>query len=64
MFKWGEATITLEDMIVFGGYSVLVEYVLSLPIENKETKQILAKLKEARVELGKSIYGKLNSVDG
>ena len=35
IFPWGEATITLEDVMVLGGYSVLGSSVLS-PLESSE----------------------------
>ncbi|KVI10366.1 uncharacterized protein LOC112506382 [Cynara cardunculus var. scolymus] len=50
VFAWGEATITLEDMMVVGGYSVLGESVLH-PSEIRESFNFLD---EARVELQRS----------
>ncbi len=47
LFPWGEATITLEDAMILGGYSVLGDPVLS-PVECEELKEIEKKLKEAR----------------
>uniref|UniRef100_A0A2N9ILY9 Aminotransferase-like plant mobile domain-containing protein n=1 Tax=Fagus sylvatica TaxID=28930 RepID=A0A2N9ILY9_FAGSY len=47
LFPWGEATITLEDAMIVGGYSVLGDPVLS-PVECEELKEIEDKLKEAR----------------
>ncbi|KAI3753901.1 hypothetical protein L2E82_25966 [Cichorium intybus] len=57
VFTWGEATITLEDMMALGGYSVLGESVLS-PVVNIESKTTLAKMDEARVELLRSTFRK------
>ncbi|KAI3768945.1 hypothetical protein L6452_00041 [Arctium lappa] len=52
VFVWGEATITLEDMIVLGGYSVLGQSVLN-PAEIRESQTILTKLDEARVGISR-----------
>ncbi|KAL6129423.1 hypothetical protein ACLB2K_072773 [Fragaria x ananassa] len=49
MFPWGEATITLEDVMVLGGYSVLGDSVLK-PLENPE-KEL-----EEKLEREKEIY--------
>ncbi|KAI3753900.1 hypothetical protein L2E82_25965 [Cichorium intybus] len=53
VFVWGEATMTLEDMMVLGGYSVLGESVLT-PVENIESKTVLAKLYETKLEFSRS----------
>ncbi|XP_007214250.2 protein MAINTENANCE OF MERISTEMS [Prunus persica] len=53
IFPWGEATITLEDVMVLGGYSVLGDSVLS-PLEIPRLKQIQKKLLELRKEICKS----------
>ncbi|GKC74302.1 aminotransferase-like mobile domain-containing protein [Tanacetum coccineum] len=59
VFKWGEVTITLEDMMVVGGFSVLGHSVFDLvDIECDETKLVLRKLNEARSEFHKSRYNK------
>ncbi|GJY50958.1 aminotransferase-like mobile domain-containing protein [Tanacetum coccineum] len=59
VFKWGEVTITLEDMMVIGGFSVLGHSAFDLvDIECDEAKQVLKKLNEARAELHKSKYNK------
>lgn len=47
VFPWGEATVTLEDVIVLGGYSVLGDSVLS-PAESEELQDVEKNLKEAR----------------
>ena len=39
IFPWGEATVTLEDMMALGGYSVLGDSVLS-PLVTKEMEEI------------------------
>ncbi|KAF3959312.1 hypothetical protein CMV_015860 [Castanea mollissima] len=46
IFSWGEATVTLEDMMALGGYSVLGESVLS-PLVTKEMEEIHEILLEA-----------------
>ncbi|GJY50960.1 aminotransferase-like mobile domain-containing protein [Tanacetum coccineum] len=59
VFNWGEVTITLEDMMVIGGFSVLGHSVFDLvDIECDETKLVLRKLNEARSEFHKSRYNK------
>ncbi|GMY24752.1 serine/threonine-protein phosphatase 7 long form like [Fagus crenata] len=50
IFPWGEATITLEDIMVLGAYSVLGDSVLC-PVESKELKEIENNLKEMRIEI-------------
>ena len=47
MFPWGEATVTLEEVIVLGGYSVLGDSVLS-PAVSEDLQEIEENLKEAR----------------
>ncbi|GJU32380.1 aminotransferase-like mobile domain-containing protein [Tanacetum coccineum] len=59
VFKWGEVTITLQDMMVVGGYSVLGQSVFNLAdTEIDESKAIIAKLNETRVEMKRSSYTK------
>ncbi|KAK3014487.1 hypothetical protein RJ639_009390 [Escallonia herrerae] len=53
MFPWGEATITLEDMIVLGGFCVLGGPV-SMPLQTKEMVDIEDKLSKARLEVTRS----------
>ncbi|KAL0362789.1 UNVERIFIED_CONTAM: protein MAINTENANCE OF MERISTEMS [Sesamum calycinum] len=53
VFPWGEATITLEDMMVLGGYSVLGESVFSPP-GNRETEEIEKKLLKTRSRITSS----------
>ncbi|KAJ7960737.1 Serine/threonine-protein phosphatase 7 long form like [Quillaja saponaria] len=50
VFPWGEATITLEDMMVIGGYSVMGSPVFS-PLETQELKEIQEKFIEVRRKL-------------
>lgn len=61
VFVFGEATITLEDMMVLGGYSVLGASVLT-PVENTESKTVLAKLYEKKVEFSRSTLRKADQV--
>ncbi|OMP04444.1 hypothetical protein COLO4_09639 [Corchorus olitorius] len=49
IFPWGEATITLEDLMVSGGYSVLGESVLS-PLKTEELIEVEEKLIVGRKE--------------
>ncbi|KAL6130076.1 hypothetical protein ACLB2K_068457 [Fragaria x ananassa] len=49
MFPWGEATFTLEDVMVLGGYSVLGDSVLK-PLENPG-KELEEKLDRERKEI-------------
>ncbi|XP_048323276.2 uncharacterized protein LOC125420646 [Ziziphus jujuba] len=51
-FPWGEATITLEDVMVMGGYSVLGDSVFS-PLETAQMKEIHKKLIQAQTQSGK-----------
>ena len=46
IFSWGEATVTLEDMMALGGYSVLGDSVLR-PLVTKEMEEIHEILLEA-----------------
>ncbi|XP_062018342.1 uncharacterized protein LOC133734739 [Rosa rugosa] len=52
IFAWGEATITLEDLMVMGGYSVLGESIFN-PLENRELKELEEKLNEVRTEINR-----------
>ncbi|KAH1083817.1 hypothetical protein J1N35_023578 [Gossypium stocksii] len=49
VFPWGEATITLEDVIVCWGFSVLGESVLS-PLKTKHLVEVEGKLIKGRKE--------------
>ncbi|CAK9180138.1 unnamed protein product [Ilex paraguariensis] len=53
VFPWGEATITLEDMMILGGFSVLGAPV-SKPLETQELVEIEENLKQAHKDLVKS----------
>lgn len=55
IFPWGEATISLEDMMVLGGYSVLGDSVLS-PLRSRE----MVAMKEKMIEA----YGQISSSSG
>nr|XP_004295809.2 PREDICTED: uncharacterized protein LOC101294837 [Fragaria vesca subsp. vesca] len=50
VFPWGEATITLEDVMVLGGFSVLGDSILST-LESKELREIEEKLEKERMGL-------------
>ncbi|XP_058220050.1 uncharacterized protein LOC131330472 isoform X1 [Rhododendron vialii] len=53
VFEWGEGTVTLEDVLVLGGYSILGKSVLT-PLENGELVEIDEKLMKGRSELVQS----------
>ncbi|XP_050369007.1 serine/threonine-protein phosphatase 7 long form homolog [Argentina anserina] len=50
VFPWGEATITLEDVLVLGGFSVLGDSVFT-PLERKELREVEVKLEKERMGL-------------
>ncbi|KAI5409439.1 hypothetical protein KIW84_055032 [Lathyrus oleraceus] len=52
VFPFGEATITLEDVIVLGGYSLFGDPVFT-PLEDQEMKEVEKKLILARQERSK-----------
>ncbi|KAI5409435.1 hypothetical protein KIW84_055030 [Lathyrus oleraceus] len=52
VFPFGEATITLEDVIVLGGYSLFGDPVFT-PLEDQEMKEVEKKLMLARQERSK-----------
>ncbi|KAK6229679.1 Aminotransferase-like [Theobroma cacao] len=53
IFPWGEATITLEDVMVSGGYSVLGVSVLS-PLKTKQLVEVKEKLIKGRKEAARA----------
>ncbi|GMY24747.1 serine/threonine-protein phosphatase 7 long form like [Fagus crenata] len=53
IFPWGEATITLEDTMVLGGYSVFGDSVLC-SVESEELKETENNLKEMQAVLRKT----------
>ena len=57
IFPWGEITITLEDTMVLGGYSVLGDSVLC-SVDCKELKETEERLEEARREIARTIRKK------
>nr|XP_043620139.1 serine/threonine-protein phosphatase 7 long form homolog [Erigeron canadensis] len=57
VFSWGEVTVTLEDMMVIGGYSVLGDSV-DCAIVNEDMERVLEKLMEVRTELTRSSANK------
>ncbi|CAL9017577.1 unnamed protein product [Prunus brigantina] len=50
IFPWGEATITLEDVMVLGGFLALGASVLS-PLQSKQMKKVEEKLIEGQKEI-------------
>ncbi|XWS09819.1 hypothetical protein CRYUN_Cryun39dG0022200 [Craigia yunnanensis] len=50
IFSWGETTITLEDVMILGGYSVLGSPVFT-SVETDEMKETCEKLNNARKEI-------------
>ncbi|KAH9803563.1 PMD domain-containing protein [Citrus sinensis] len=56
IFPWGEATITLEDMMI-PGYSVLGSPVFR-PLQTDELKETEKKLNQVRKKLDRSTHGK------
>ncbi|XVF77544.1 hypothetical protein PTKIN_Ptkin14bG0053500 [Pterospermum kingtungense] len=52
VFPWGEATTTLEDVMICGGYSVLGESVSS-PLKTKQQVKVEKKLREGHKEAAK-----------
>ncbi|XVF45400.1 hypothetical protein PTKIN_Ptkin02bG0202600 [Pterospermum kingtungense] len=53
IFSWGEASVTLEDVMVLGGFSVLGSPVFT-PLETEELKEVEESLKDARIEIVRS----------
>ncbi|XP_054813304.1 serine/threonine-protein phosphatase 7 long form homolog [Prosopis cineraria] len=53
IFAWGEATITLDDVMICGGHSVVESYVFT-PLKDKESKLMEQRLDEVRRKLIKT----------
>ncbi|PWA94789.1 Aminotransferase-like mobile domain-containing protein [Artemisia annua] len=53
VFKWGEVGISLEDMMVFGCYSLLGQYVV-VDVEDDESKRVVWMFYDAMSELNKT----------
>jgi hypothetical protein len=56
VFPFGEATITLKDVMVLGGYPVLGEPVF-ITLQDEEMKEVEKKLNHARQQLSKTKTG-------
>lgn len=54
IFPWAEATVTLEDVAVLGGYSVLGHSVLIEADDDPETVQVNEVLMKARTKMNKT----------
>ncbi|KAJ4917039.1 hypothetical protein Rs2_02589 [Raphanus sativus] len=62
VFPWGEATLTLEDMVVLGGFSVVGNNAMA-PVKREEMKEVEEKMKKAKREIeGELVVGKKCSV--
>ncbi|XVE93747.1 hypothetical protein REPUB_Repub01dG0220900 [Reevesia pubescens] len=53
IFSWGEASVTLEDVMILGGFSVLGSPVFT-PLETEELREVEESLKCARIEIVRS----------
>ncbi|KAL4363683.1 hypothetical protein GQ457_04G001690 [Hibiscus cannabinus] len=53
IFSWGEASVTLEDVMILAGFSVLGSPVFA-PLETEESKEVEESLKSARIEIVRS----------
>jgi hypothetical protein len=56
LFPWAEATITLEDMMILGGYSVLGDSI-SKPLETNDLWEMKDSLTEAHKQLPVASHG-------
>ncbi|CAM8896471.1 unnamed protein product [Rhodiola kirilowii] len=60
VFYWGECSITLEDVYVLGGFSLLGDSVLT-PVENEsQSQQVMESLLNIRLELNKTSAKKVS----
>uniref|UniRef100_A0A2N9I7V0 Aminotransferase-like plant mobile domain-containing protein n=1 Tax=Fagus sylvatica TaxID=28930 RepID=A0A2N9I7V0_FAGSY len=62
IFPWAEVTLTLEDTMVLGGFSVLGQSI-NISVETQELKEVEDKLLRARVEIGRSKARKASSME-
>ncbi|GMJ12726.1 hypothetical protein HRI_004941800 [Hibiscus trionum] len=53
IFSWGEASVTLEDVMILGGFSVLGPSVFA-PLDSEESREVESSLKSARIEIVRS----------
>ncbi|GJS49540.1 aminotransferase-like mobile domain-containing protein [Tanacetum coccineum] len=56
VFVWGEVGITLEDILVIGGFSILGRNVFDDAGSDVESEKVFDALREAMAELGRSSY--------
>lgn len=57
VFPWGEATLTLEDMVVLGGFSVVGNNAMA-PVKREEMKEVEERMKEVKREIEGEVSGK------
>nr|KYP60891.1 Serine/threonine protein phosphatase 7 long form isogeny [Cajanus cajan] len=57
LFPWGEATITLEDVMVLGGYPIVGDPIFT-PLQSQEMREVEKKLIHARQEPWRRKKGK------
>ncbi|KAJ0229617.1 Serine/threonine-protein phosphatase 7 long form-like protein [Hirschfeldia incana] len=60
VFPWGEATLSLEDMVVLGGFSVIGNNAMA-PVKREEMKEVEEKMRKVKREI-EGEFGKKCSV--